>query len=163
MNCIKIYLIFLNLFVKIDLFFNPFHIVKGEMNKSVMFFSLDRLLTKKQMLNTKCQPKCFLVIAIWKEKMTTFPILISVWNNNKDFGWHLVLSIRFLVTGRSTKTETNFVCFFEDERKLKIPFWDLATCIFTTLYHIIIVVVMNTARSKHKTIHTHAQMFSFSF
>ena len=45
----------------------------------------------------------------------------------------------------------------------KIPFWDLATCIFITLYHFIDVVVMNTTRSKHETIHTHSQMFSFSF
>ena len=83
-------------------------------------------------------------------------------------------SIRFETTSYHQRGNESQVCkylvnnklcpfFFEMRWNWKIPIWDLATCIFITLYHFIVVIIMNTARSKHETIHTHAQMFSFSF
>ena len=61
-------------------------------------------------LKTKCQPKCFFDVSIRKEKWQGCPLLFSIWNDNKNFGWHLVFlfSIWFLVTDLSN--EMNKVC-----------------------------------------------------
>ena len=40
------------------------------LNTPYMFISLERLVTKNQLLHTKCQPNIFIVITIWKEKRT---------------------------------------------------------------------------------------------
>ena len=50
-------------------------------------FSLDRPVTKDQILNVKCQLKFF----------------FTIWNNEKKCDWHLLHCICFLVTGRSNE------------------------------------------------------------
>ena len=54
---------------------------------------------KNQILNTKCQPKFFVIVTIWKEKRQ--PGLFSFQNAMTIiiFGWHLVCIIWCLVVG----------------------------------------------------------------
>ena len=61
--------------------------------KEGLFFSL----TKNQILNTKCQLKFFVVVSIRSSS------LIKLKWQPKNFGWHLVFSIWFLVTNRSNE------------------------------------------------------------
>mgnify|MGYP007022703279 CR=1 FL=1 len=60
-------------------------------NSRFLFLSLHQPVTKKQIWNTKCQPKCFGFFAVWKEKRQ--PSLFSFQNcaNNK----RLWLGIKF--------------------------------------------------------------------
>ena len=65
-----------------------------------MLLSLDQPVAKNQILNTKCQLRFFVVITIQKEKRQ--PGLFSFHDattTKKTFSWHLLFSIRFLVTG----------------------------------------------------------------
>ena len=60
-------------------------------NGIFLFFSLDRQVTKHQILSNKCQPNFFVVIIIWKEKMKAWPLLFLIWNSNKKL--HLTFGI----------------------------------------------------------------------
>ena len=58
-----------------------------------MFFSLDRLVTKNQILKTKCQQKffgCHFICIGEEDRIET-----------KNFSWHLVFSIWFLVNEKN--------------------------------------------------------------
>ena len=63
----------------------------------LMFFSLDRPVTKNQILNTKYLPTFFVVVSIQKEKFW-------IEKTSKKIGWHLVFfSIWLLVAVRSNE------------------------------------------------------------
>ena len=62
-------------------------------------------------LKTKCQPKWFFDVSIRKEKGLGCLLLFSIWNHNKNFGWHLVFSIWFLVTGLSNEKNKTYQFF----------------------------------------------------
>ena len=63
----------------------------------LMFFSLDRPVTKNQILNTKYLPTFFVVVSIQKEKFW-------IKTTSKKIGWHLVFfSMWFLVAVRSNE------------------------------------------------------------
>ena len=52
------------------------------LKKVILFFSLDRPVTKKQILHTKCQPQFFVVVSFRTEKRPGCPFLN--WNDNKN-------------------------------------------------------------------------------
>ena len=56
----------------------------------VMFFSLDRPVTKNQWLSTKCQPKMLLLFLFQNRKDQVVHIFFQKRNDNRNFGWHLV-------------------------------------------------------------------------
>ena len=65
---------------------------------AVLFFSLDRPVTKNQILNTKCQPR-FLALSQFQKRRTAWPLLFFRFEmTTKNFNWHL-----FLVTGWSSE------------------------------------------------------------
>ena len=49
---------------------------------TIMFFSLDPMVTKTKLLNTKCQVKGFLSSSLKRDE-TAWPLLISKWDDNK--------------------------------------------------------------------------------
>ena len=55
----------------------------------LMFFSLDRTMTKNQLLSTKFKPKYLAVVSIWKEKKTAWLLLFLILTAIKNFGEHL--------------------------------------------------------------------------
>ena len=66
-----------------------------------MFFSL---VTKNQVLNTKCQPKFLSLFQIEKRRcLTGSPLLFSNWNENKKTQLTKVVSMWFLVTSQSNE------------------------------------------------------------
>ena len=71
------------------------------LNTPYMFISLERLVTKNQLLNTRCQPNIFIVITIWKEKRTYWPFFAKE-RKTKNLCWHLVFS-----QGRSNEKNSN--------------------------------------------------------
>ena len=72
---------------------------------AVLFFSLDRPVTKNQILNTKCQPR-FLALSQFQKRRTAWPLLFFRFEmTTKNFNWHL-----FLVTGWSS--EKNILCMY---------------------------------------------------
>jgi hypothetical protein len=92
----------------------------------LLFISFDRMVTKNQILNTIiCQPKVFVVVSIWKKKMPGCSLLFSKWKDRKNFGWHLVLSIWFLVTVDPMKrTLLLFLGFLWEFSKQIYPKWN---------------------------------------
>ena len=77
-------------------------------SKSIMFFSLDRSVTKYQVLNLKCQPK-FFMISNRKEAMLSS----SLFNCNENK--HLVFSIWSLVIRRSNEMNISYTVFSFDK------------------------------------------------
>ena len=66
----------------------------------LMFFSMDPLVIKNQILSTKCQPSFFLFQGGEDSHASS---LFSNWNDNRKFWLKFVVSIWFLVTGQSNE------------------------------------------------------------
>ena len=83
--------------IKPFLFSNPF--------TGIFFFSLDIPETKNIMPISKYQLK--FDISFWKEKSQGCPFLFFKWNNNKNFGRHLVFSTYQVFSHRRLPNEKN--------------------------------------------------------
>ena len=68
----------------------------------ILLFSLEQLESENQILNTKCQFKCFVAVTVWKVKNSlVFTFFEMPWQQN--FVWHLGFSILVLVTSWSNE------------------------------------------------------------
>ena len=70
-------------------------------NYRLLSFPLDRLVTKNQWQNTKCQLKFLLLVRFEKRSGKTVLFSFSKRNGNRKFSWYLVFSHWFLVNGLS--------------------------------------------------------------
>ena len=84
-----------------------------------MFFSLDRPVTKNQILNNKFHPKFNVVILLHTSK----------WNSNKNFSRHLVFSIWYLVTGQYNEKNKSLQFYSTDFNDFNVVGF-LQLCIF---------------------------------
>ena len=53
--------------------------------------------------------EAFVIVSIWKEKRTALHHLFLKWNDNKNFGWHLAFSIKFLAIGLSNEKNIVYI------------------------------------------------------
>ena len=93
-------------------------------------------------------------------KFSTLPLLFLKWNNNKNFGWHLVFSINLLVIGLSNEKNISltsmekFALLLESIRLCKDPiteFWGKFDSISVILNRVILIVLATTYHNTLKS------------
>ena len=89
-----------------------------------MLFSLDRQVTKIPNAKHQMSAEFFCCFQIWKENRTAGIFSFQFETTTKNFDWHLVLSIWFLVIGRSNEKNIKCISTFRGILIIKTPAWN---------------------------------------